>query len=121
MKSDHPNVLLCPDTPQFPIESKEAEIHTKKLKYLHHAFFTKEVTYLSINTFFRDMARKLQSQDDEEKDIDDGETKDEIDDEEDEENDDEERDNEDEDEETDEETDKEDEGEGEETDAEEGK
>ena len=28
--------MLCPDTPQFPIESKEAEIHTKKLKYVHN-------------------------------------------------------------------------------------
>ena len=36
MKSDHPNVMLCPDTPQFPIQSKEAEIHTKKLKYVQN-------------------------------------------------------------------------------------
>ena len=56
MKSDHPNVLLCPDTEEFPIESKEAEIHTKKLKFVHNTCVV--LQFFIIITYFQKDERK---------------------------------------------------------------
>ena len=111
MKSDHPNVLFCPDTPQFPLVSKEAEIHTNKLKYVQNNHAFKQVTCLPAFNL-RNMVLKLQKQDDEETETNDEET---------------DEDNHNKDEEThgkerdDEETNNDDKGKGEETDDDEGK